>query len=91
MKYFLIILLFFSLSLKATTIHVGKKHTIKSVKKGIALAKNGDTLIVHSGLYKEGNIIIDKRIIFLGKRLPVLDGEKKHEVLSIHADSVVVD
>ncbi len=29
-------------------------------KKGIALAKNGDTLIVHSGLYKEGNIIIDK-------------------------------
>ena len=91
MKYFLIILLFFSLSLKATTIHVGKRHTIKSVKKGIALAKNGDTLIVHSGLYKEGNIIIDKRIVFLGKGLPVLDGEKKHEVLSIHADSVVVD
>jgi nitrous oxidase accessory protein len=77
MKYFLIILLFFSLSLKATTIHVGKRHTIKSVKKGIALAKNGDTLIVHSGLYKEGNIIIDKRIIFLGKGLPVLDGEVK--------------
>ena len=81
MKYFLIILLFFSLSLKATTIHVGKKHEVKSVKKGIALAKDGDTLIVHGGLYKEGNIKIDKRIVFLGKGLPVLDGEKKHEVL----------
>ena len=46
---------------------------------------------MHSGFYKEGNIIIDKRIVFLGKGLPVLDGEKKHEVLSIHADSVVVD
>ena len=91
MKYFLIILLFFSLSLKATTIHVGKKHAVKSVKKGITLAKDGDTLIVHGGLYKEGNIKIDKRIVFLGKGLPVLDGEKKHEVLSIHADSVVVD
>ena len=91
MKYFLIIFLLFSLSLKATTIHVGKKHEVKSVKKGIALAKDGDTLIVHGGLYKEGNIKIDKRIVFLGKDLPVLDGEKKHEVLSIHADSVVVD
>ena len=91
MKYFLIIFLFFSLSLKATTIHVGKKHAIKSVKRGITLAKVGDTLIVHGGWYKEGNIIIDKKIVFLGKDLPVLDGEKKHEVLSIHADSVVVD
>ena len=91
MKYFLIIFLFFSLSLKATTIHVGKKHAIKSVKRGITLAKVGDILIVHGGWYKEGNIIIDKKIVFLGKDLPVLDGEKKHEVLSIHADSVVVD
>lgn len=91
MKYFLIIFLLFSLSLKATTIHVGKKHAIKSVKRGITLAKVGDTLIVHGGWYKEGNIIIDKKIVFLGKDLPVLDGEKKHEVLSIHADSVVVD
>jgi nitrous oxidase accessory protein len=91
MKYFLIIFLLFSLSLKATTIHVGKKHAIKSVKRGITIAKAGDTLIVHGGWYKEGNIIIDKKIVFLGKDLPVLDGEKKHEVLSIHADSVVVD
>ena len=91
MKYFLIIFLLFSLSLKATTIHVGKKHAIKSVKRGITLAKAGDTLIVHGGWYKEGNRIIDKKIVFLGKDLPVLDGEKKHEVLSIHADSVVVD
>jgi nitrous oxidase accessory protein len=91
MKYFLIIFLFFSLSLKATTIHVGEKYAIKSVKRGISLAKVGDTVIVHSGWYKEGNIIIDKKIVFLGKDLPVLDGEKKHEVLSIHADSVIVD
>ena len=91
MKYFLIIFLFFSLSLKATTIHVGKKYAIKSVKRGISLAKVGDTVIVHSGWYKEGNLIIDKKIVFIGKGLPVLDGEKKHEVLSIRADSVVVD
>ncbi|MDD2985305.1 nitrous oxide reductase family maturation protein NosD [Flavobacterium sp.] len=91
MKYFLIILLLFSFSIHANTIHVGKNHPIKSVKQGIALAKDGDTLMVHGGIYKEGNIIIDKKIVFIGKGLPVLDGEKKHEVLSIKADSVVVD
>ena len=91
MKYFLIILLLFSFSLKANTIHVGKNHPIKSIKKGIALTKDGDTLMVHEGWYKEGNIIIDKKIVFIGKGLPVLDGEKKHEVLSIKSDSVVVD
>ena len=91
MKYFIIIVLLFSFSLHANTIHVGKEHPIKSVKKGIALAKHGDTLIVHGGWYKEGNIIIDKKIVFIGKGLPVLDGEKKHEVLSIKSDSVVVE
>ena len=30
--------------------------------KEITLAKSGDTLIVHSGWYKEGNIIIDKKL-----------------------------
>ncbi len=91
MKYFLILLLFFSLTLKATTIHVGKDYAVKSVKKAISLAKDGDTIIVHSGKYREGNIIIDKKIVFKGEGLPILDGEKKHEVLSIQADSVVVD
>lgn len=91
MKYFLGIVLLFSFFINATTIHVGKKHPIKSVKTGIALAKDGDTLMVHGGWYKEGNIVIDKKIVFIGKGLPVLDGEKKHEVLSIKSDSVVVE
>ena len=62
MKYFLGIVLLFSFSINATTIHVGKKHPIKSVKTGIALAKDGDTLMVHGGWYKEGNIVIDKKM-----------------------------
>lgn len=91
MKYFLIIVLLFSFSLQATTIHVGKNYPIKSVKKGIQVAKDGDTLMVHGGWYKEGNLIINKKIVFIGKDFPVLDGEKKHEVLSIKSDSVVVE
>jgi nitrous oxidase accessory protein len=42
-------------------------------------------------LYREGNIAVNKKISLIGEGYPVLDGEKKHEVLSIYADSVLVE
>jgi nitrous oxidase accessory protein len=86
-----ILFFFFGIQLiGARTIQVGSKFPIKNIKKAIKLSNNGDTIIVNNGIYKEGNIIIDKRIFFIGKGLPVLDGQNKNEVLSIKADSVVV-
>jgi nitrous oxidase accessory protein len=71
-------------------IEVGPNRPIKLIKKAIALAKVGDTVLVHKGCYKEGNIIINKKIVFIGKNYPILDGQKKFEVLSIKAHGVVV-
>ncbi len=45
---------------------------------------------VYSGIYKEGNLIITKSIYFEGIGLPVLDGQKKYEVLSVKANSVTI-
>ena len=81
----------FSAFLHANVIEIGVNKPIKSIKKGIALAQEGDTIIVHKGIYREGNIIINKRIVFIGKEYPILDGQKKYEVLSIKADNVIVD
>ena len=50
----------------------------------------GDTIIVFKGVYKEGNLIIDKSICFLGDGNPVLDGEQKHEVLSVKSNHVTI-
>src|SRR3970282_2594733 len=90
MKIVLYIFLLFSSLLHDNWIEVGPNKPIKSIKKAIFLAKAGDTVMVHKGLYKEGNIIINKKIVFLGKNLPILDGQKKYEVLSIKADGVIV-
>ena len=90
MKKLLYIFLLFSSFVQANVIEVGPNKSIKSIKKGISLAKTGDTVLVQKGVYKEGNIIINKRIVFIGKNYPVLDGQKKHEVLSIKADGVIV-
>ena len=44
--------------------------------------------MVSGGLYKEGNLIIERSITFLGKNDPILDGEGKGEIVTILADSV---
>ena len=74
--------------LHSQKIEVGKDKTIKTIKKAIELANPGDTIVVYKGVYKEGNLIVDKKIILQGNGLPILDGEKKYEVVSIKADSV---
>lgn len=90
MKKICCIFLLLSSLINAHVIEVGSGKPIKSIKRAISIAKVGDTVLVHKGVYREGNIVIDKRIVFIGKNLPVLDGQKKYEVLSIQADSVVV-
>lgn len=77
-------------SLQAQKLEVGTNKPYKTIKQALKASNDGDTVLVHKGIYKEGNIRIDKKIVFLGKDFPVLDGQKKVEVLSIHADSVIV-
>lgn len=90
MKKLFYIFLLLSSFVQAKVIEVGSNKSIKSIKKAISLAKTGDTVLVQKGVYKEGNIIINKRIVFIGKNYPILDGQKKYEVLSIKADGVIV-
>ncbi len=80
---------FFHLS-NASTHHVGEGFTLQSMREALGMAEDGDSVIVHGGVYKEGNLIVDKSIFLIGLDWPVLDGEKKYEVLSIKADHVLV-
>lgn len=77
-------------SLLAATIRVGKQHAITSIKAAIKQSRAGDTILVAAGLYKEGNIVVNKRLVLLGENFPELDGQHKYEVLTITADSTVV-
>lgn len=74
----------------AATLQVGQGFRYSKIQDALHAAQAGDTVLVHRGNYKEGNLIIDKSIIFLGEGWPELDGQKKFEVLSIKADHVKV-
>lgn len=88
--YLIFITILIGCSIQAKTIYVGKSGNYTRIKSALQNVNNGDTVIVSKGLYKEGNIIINKSICFLGKDFPVIDGDKKYEVLSIKASHVVI-
>lgn len=93
MKFSFLLLLFICINKVAfsSTINVGSQKSIKTIKHALQLAKQGDTIIVSKGIYKEGNIIIDKKIYLQGIGTPILDGQKKNEIISIKANGVIVN
>lgn len=75
---------------QARILPIGASERIKTIREGIATANAGDTLLIHAGVYKEGNIIIDKPLTLTGKSMPVIDGEGKYENISIRAHNVTI-
>jgi nitrous oxidase accessory protein len=69
----------------AHTLQVGQSQAIKTIQQALQLAKNGDTILVYPGVYKEGAFIIRKSLCLRGIRMPVLDGEKKYEIVNIQS------
>ena len=91
MRYLLTAILLFALyNSFANTLIVGKDKPISSLRQGINMAKNGDTVLLYKGIYKEGNIIIDKAIHLVGVDGPVLDGEHKHEIITLTGRNIVI-
>jgi nitrous oxidase accessory protein len=81
-----------TLSVSAISAHqtIVSPNTNITIKQAIASAQPGDTILVKSGIYREGNIVIEKPIILIGEGLPVLDGENKYEVLTVHGHDITI-
>ncbi len=78
------------LPLQADHLYVGQGKEFSSIRQALESAVDGDTITVGPGLYKEGNLIVTKSVILIGEGWPILDGDKKFEVLSIKANHVLV-
>lgn len=78
-------------SVNAAVLHVGHTAQFNSIKGALQNAQPGDTILVLAGFYSEGNIVIDKKVVLLGKDMPIIDGDKKFEVLTIKHDSVEIN
>jgi len=73
------------------SIRVGKKESFQSIAQAIAAAKRGDTIWIEKGIYYEKNLVVNKPIVLKGIGQPILEGEKKYEIITIKADHVTID
>lgn len=93
--YFKVLLIFliafFPISIIAKTIIVAPNTKVATLKAAVALASNGDTIIVKKGTYASINTIIDKQVTILGEGFPILDAQFKEEVITIKADHVTLN
>ena len=87
----ILVLSFFCFASKANTFSVCPTCEVKSIKEGVSIALDFDTLLIKKGTYKEFNIVIDKPLTLLGKDYPKIDGEDKGEIITIVSDNVTID
>lgn len=74
----------------ADRITVDKNGPVSKITQALQLVSDGDTILVKSGIYREGNILIEKPISIIGQGYPVLDGENKFEIMTVSASQVTV-
>lgn len=74
----------------AADLHVGGGKSHGTIAAAVAAAAAGDTIVVHAGIYQEGNLKVDKPVKLTGEGWPVVDGQWKHEVITITAPGVEI-
>ena len=87
-----ILLLLFLLTCNSLTrdIVVSNNGENRSIKESIAASVDGDRVIVKSGYYAEGSIIIDRSIQLIGEDYPVLDGKNACEIITVRSNNITV-
>jgi nitrous oxidase accessory protein len=64
---------------------------LQKLQEAINNAMPGDTIFVERGVYREPTITVNKPLYIKGIGYPVLDGQKKNEIMVIKSSNVVVE
>ncbi len=76
------------LPLPADNLRVSPAGPFTGIQEAIHNARQGDTITVDPGIYRETDIIIDKPLTLLGHNWPEIDGENKNRILTVRANNV---
>lgn len=75
---------------KANTITVCQNCQVKTLKQAVEMAQPNDTILVEKGTYKVHDLTIDKPLVILGKNRPIIDGERKGEILVAKTSGIII-
>lgn len=82
------ILFLITITVSAGIIEVNAKGGADALKAAIARANAGDTILVLPGVYHLNGLSVAKPLTIIGKQKPVLDGNSKHEIMTITGKNV---
>ncbi len=71
-------------TLGAQELRVGSGERFSSISEAIALAGEGDTIVVTAGTYHE-RLLLERPVALVGEDWPVLDGDGGGHVIEAHA------
>lgn len=93
LRYYMIFLVCGALlpDANARQIIVAQATAVTTLTNAIALARNGDTIRIMPGIYRESAIHINRQVVILGEQFPVIDGEKKQEILIVEHNNVIIE
>jgi len=71
------------------TLTVAPGSALATVTAALAAARDGDTILVSPGDYREPEIIVSRKVVIIGRNWPVFHGGD-HQVFTVTADSVTI-
>jgi nitrous oxidase accessory protein len=71
-------------------VDVSPDGAVRSVGAALRLVDRGGTIVLHAGTYAEPTIVVSIPVTISGEGWPVLDGERRRQIMTITADSVTV-
>jgi nitrous oxidase accessory protein len=71
------------------TLIVAPGTALATVSAALARARDGDTILVGPGEYREGEILVSRRVAIVGREWPVFHGGD-HGIFTVTADSVTI-
>lgn len=75
---------------RAQTIVVSPEGPVRTIQEGLRIAGAGAEVRVRKGIYREGDLKIDRRLTLSGEEGAVIEGDGTQQLLTVAADSVVV-
>ncbi len=92
MRWRFLFLFLVSFYTKANTITVCGNCTVTTINDAVNLAKNGDSILVKKGTYKEHSIIlINKSLHLIGEGNPIVDGGNQETIFKISSDHFSIE
>jgi nitrous oxidase accessory protein len=77
-------------ALASREIRVGPAEAVQTVRAALALARDGDRIVILAGVYPEGPLEVTRSVSLIGRGRPVLDGRGEDAVLVVRADGVEI-